>query len=210
MWVWVGAAHDRAFVLNHAALSGDPPVSVRKDGNLKDLDVFDTILSTSESINANPFVDNSVDVFYRKPCKSQIMSWMEDQDVASPMNGIADQEGMGGHGCNGNGWRQHCSIIVHERKGVLKRWVPLAARPRISWAKIAFWIVSNGAGRLGRFRLAKPRTLITMGRNKDVLVGEGVVCACELVREGNDERRTPGALTSTMGGVEFHRPAVIT
>lgn len=186
MWVWVGASHDRSFVLDHAALSGG--LAVRKNGNLKDLDVFYTILCTSELIDADPFVDDSVDVFYREPCKSQIMSWMEYQDITSPVYGIADQEGMRRQRCNGNGWRKHCCIIVHKRKCVFIKWVLLAARPCVSWTKVAFWIVLNGAGRLGRFSLAKPGTLITMRRNKDVLVGKGIVCTGELAGEDEDER----------------------
>jgi hypothetical protein len=98
MGVRVRAAHDRPFVLNATDHLGIRNVE-HGIANLKNLDIFDTFLCSSQVIYANPLVYDSLYVCYRESSDCEIMPRVKYEDITGPVNRFYGKERMGRSGC---------------------------------------------------------------------------------------------------------------
>ena len=104
------------------------------------------------------------------------MSRVETDDIAGTLDRLGGQQGMGGSGGSGARRWENGSIVVLEHHGGRVVLVDRTVRAGVPRAEIAALIIAGEIGRCGGLCLTKPRTACTVRRDKDVCVGEGVVC----------------------------------
>ena len=143
---------------------------------LENLDIFDAVLSAPMMVYTCPLLDDGHDVIYAKGGQTQVMPWMETDDIASTLDRLGGQQGMGGSGGSGTRWWENGSIVVLEYHGGCVVLVDRTVRAGVPRTEIAALIMAGEIGRCGGLRLTKPRTLRAVRRDEDVCVAEGVVC----------------------------------
>lgn len=126
-------------------------------------------------VYACPLLDDGHDVVYAEGRQTEVVSWMETDNVATTLNRFCGQQGMGGSGCSRSRRWENGGVVVLEHHGCLVVLVDGSVCAGIPRAEIAVLVILGEIGRRGRLCLTEPRTLRAMGRDEDVCVGEGVV-----------------------------------
>ena len=158
-----------------------PLVSV-KDSNesqetyLKDLDVFDTFLRSPFNVDPRPLVDDSSDFNNGQPRNGQIMARMKDQDIAYSVYRFNRHQRMRSHWRRRWRTRQDCRKVILKPVCLREFWVLLSTRPRISGTEITCRVELWQDIRLRGLGLALPWSFGPMGRDKDVFLGQWIVC----------------------------------
>ena len=143
---------------------------------LEDLDIFDAVLSAPMMVYTCPLSNDGYDVVYAEGGQTEVVPWMETDDVASTLDRLGGQQGVGGSRGSRSRWWEDGSVVILEHHG---GFVVLVDRPvctGVSWAEIAVLVIPGEIGRCGGLCLSKPRTLCAVWRDEDVCVGERVVC----------------------------------
>src|SRR5579863_3506416 len=117
MWVRVRASHHGTFVLdrNFVNFSHEVP---RIECYLEYLDVFDRFLRSAASVYTGPLVNNTGYIFQRKPGECQIMTRMENENVARANHGLAGKQRVGRSTLNGVRQREDRRIIIRKDFGM--------------------------------------------------------------------------------------------
>lgn len=102
------------------------------------------------------------------------MAGMEAEDVASTLNRLGGEERVRSGRCSWAGRRKNGSIVVLKDHSVLVGVILLTTGTSVSGTEIALWVILWEIGLLGRLCLTEPWPLCAMGRDENVLAGEGI------------------------------------
>lgn len=127
-------------------------------------------------VYACPLLDDGHDIVQGERGQTEVMPWMETDDVAPTLDRLGGQQGMGSSRGSRSRWREHGSVVVLEHHGGLVVLVDRSVRAGIPRAEIAVPVILGEIGRCGGLCLTQPRTLCAVWRDENVCVGEGVVC----------------------------------
>lgn len=150
--------------------------ALRKWGtHLKNLYVLDAFLETSFHVDLDPFFDNAFNIWERQLWYRQVMPRMKDQNIASASDRLRREEMMRIDWGLRNRRRQDGRKVIFEYVCMLIGFCLLSSGSGISRTEIACRIVLRQVAILRRLDLTKPRTLVPMGGNDNMLVSERIV-----------------------------------
>jgi len=108
---------------------------------LEYLDVFDGFLESTPPVYAGPLINNTCYVFQRKSGECQIMTWMENENIARANHGLAGKQWVWRGMLNGVRRGKDRRIIVRKDLGMLIRSILLTVGALVSRAKVTIWIM---------------------------------------------------------------------
>lgn len=116
---------------------------------LKNLDIFDAVLSAPLMVHTCPLVDDGHDVVQTEGGQTQVMSWMETDDIATTLDRLGSQQWMGGSRGSRSWWWEHGGIIVLEHHGGFVVLVDRSVRAGVPGAKITVLVILREIGQCG-------------------------------------------------------------
>ena len=126
-------------------------------------------------VYARPLFDDGYDVVDAERRETEIVPWMETDDVTSTLDRLRGQQGMGSRRGSGSGWWENGGVVVLKHHGGLVVLVDRTVRASVPRAEIAILVILGEIRWCGGLCLAQPRTLIAVRGDEDVNIGEGVV-----------------------------------
>ena len=72
---------------------------------LENLDILDTLLRTTPLVDADPLLNDTLDVWDAQARESKIVAGMEDDDIAAAVDGFRGKQGVRVRGGSGDGRR---------------------------------------------------------------------------------------------------------
>ena len=85
MGMWIGASHHRAFILGQH-VEYECLICIITRTYLKDLNIANAVFQTPLGIQPFPFDYDCTDLWCRQTSESEVMSGMEDDDIAATAN----------------------------------------------------------------------------------------------------------------------------